>query len=125
MIGDWEGDSTVQVVARCTYRDYPRLVLSRTAARGPERLFIDEKSGFPVKLDRDEPHYLWGQNHVEYVYSTWQRVGDAAFPGVSFRVVDGQTNVERNLNSMLLTSGDKLSSGRLRPFGLGLLGFAK
>jgi hypothetical protein len=108
VIGDWRDDPTVRVVERCTYRDYPRLVLSRrgVGARATERLFIDEKSGFPVKLERDETHYLWGQNRVEYVYSTWQRVGDAAFPGVSFRVVDGRTNVERNLNSISLVSPD-------------------
>lgn len=106
VIRDWEADADARVVARCAYRDYPRLVLSRTGARGPERLFVDEKSGFPVKLEREEPHYLWGQNRVEYVYSTWQRIGDAAIPGVSFRVVDGQTNVERNLNTMRLLPGD-------------------
>jgi hypothetical protein len=106
VIGDWRNDPTVRIVERCTYRDYPRLVLQRRGARGTERLFIDEKSGFPVKLERDEPHYLWGQNRVEYVYSTWQRVGDAAFPGVSFRLVDGRTNVERNLSSISLVSPD-------------------
>ncbi|HKN67516.1 MAG TPA: hypothetical protein VJW73_14630 [Gemmatimonadaceae bacterium] len=106
VVRDWENDATARVVERCVYRDYPRLVLRRTGAYGAERLFVDEKSGFPVKLERDERHYLWGQNRVEYVYSTWQRIGDAAIPGVSFRMVDGQTNVERNLNAIRLVSSD-------------------
>ena len=106
VVRDWQSDTSARVVQRCVYRDYPRLVLARTGAQGMERLFVDEKSGFPVKLERDEKHYLWGQNRVEYVYSTWQRIGDAAIPGVSFRVVDGQTNVERNLNTIRLVSSD-------------------
>jgi hypothetical protein len=115
VVRDWQADAGARVVERCTYRDYPRLVLTRNGARGAERLFLDEKSGFPIKLERDEPHYLWGQNRVEYVYSTWQRVGDAAIPGVSFRVVDGQTNVERNLNMIRLLPSDSAPSLDLPP----------
>ena len=123
VVSDWFTDVTVRVAQRCVYRDYPRVVLSRTGMRGVERLFIDEKSGFLVKLERDQPHYLWGQNRVEYVYSTWQRVGDAAFPGVSFRIVDGETDVERNLNSMQLVSPD--SAPRLAvPSAATAMGFA-
>jgi hypothetical protein len=115
VIADWQTDSNARVVERCPYRDYQRLVLTRKGQRGLERLFIDEKSGFPVKLEREEPHYLWGQNRVEYVYSTWQRIDDAAYPGVSFRVVDGQTNVERNLSSIRLVSPDSAPSLRVPP----------
>jgi hypothetical protein len=106
VIGDWIADGGASVSERCNYRDYPRLVLTRRGPRGLERLFIDEKSGFPVKLERDEPSYLWGQNRVEYVYSTWQRLGPAAAPGVSFRLVDGVPNVERNISSMRLVQSD-------------------
>ena len=123
VVRDWQDDPRARVVERCPYRDYTRLVLTRTGARGAERLFIDEKSGFPVKLERDEPHYLWGQNRVEYVYSTWQRIGDAAIPGVSFRLVDGQTNIERNLNTIRLVSSD--SAPRLEvPASMTPMGFA-
>lgn len=123
VVRDWQGDADVRVLERCPYRDYSRLVLTRAGARGAERLFVDEKSGFPVKLERDEPHYLWGQNRVEYVYSTWQRIGDAAIPGVSFRIVDGQTNVERNLNTIQLVSRD--SAPRLDvPASATAMGFA-
>ena len=110
VIGDWLEDGGVQIAGTCVYRDYPRLVLSRKGARGTERLYVDPKSGFPVKLERVEPHYLWGQNLVEYVYSTWQRLGDTAIPGVSFRVVDGLTNVERNITTMRLVSADSAPS---------------
>ena len=106
VVEDWIADGGVAVSARCIYRDYPRLVLTRRGPRGSERLFVDEKSGFPVKLERDEPHYLWGQNRVEYVYSTWQRLGPASLPGVSFRIVDGVTNVERNIGSIALVPAD-------------------
>ncbi|HTI65325.1 MAG TPA: hypothetical protein VL524_17485 [Gemmatimonadaceae bacterium] len=106
VLGDWIRGGGARVAERCMYREYSRLVLTRTGMRGPEKLFVDEKSGFPVKLDRIEPHYLWGQSHVEYVYSTWIRVGEASLPGVSFRVADGLTNVERNVTHVALVSGD-------------------
>jgi len=106
VLGDWIRGGGARVTARCMYRDYPRLLLERTGPRGKEQLFIDEKSGFPVKLDRVEPHYLWGQVHAEYVYSTWTRVGNGAVPGVSFRLVDGRTNVERTIGSVALVPLD-------------------
>ena len=43
-----------------------RLSSSRAHARsgdhGAERLYIDQKSGYPVALERREAHYLWGQH---------------------------------------------------------------
>jgi hypothetical protein len=60
---------------------------------------------------------------VEYVYSTWQRIGDAAIPGVSFRVVDGRTNLERNVGAMQLVALD--SAPRLAvPASPRVVGFA-
>jgi hypothetical protein len=106
VLGDWMASGGVRVAQRCSYRDYPRLVLERRGPRGDERLFIDEKSGFPVKLDRTEPHYLWGQTHVEYIYSSWIRVGALTIPGVSFRVVDGSKNIERNVSSAAIVPLD-------------------
>jgi hypothetical protein len=94
MLDDWLAATDVRVVEQCNYRDFPRTVLSRVGSRGPERLFVDPKSGFPVKVDRQEPHYLWGQVHVEYVYTTWQRMGDATLPA-SYRLVEGANQIER------------------------------
>jgi len=104
---DWIASPDARTVATCEFRDYPRLVLSRRGARGEERLFIDQKSGYPVKLDRLEPDYLWGAAHVEYVYSTWQSDGALRWPVSSFRVVDGQTDVTRTYGSTRLEAPDR------------------
>ncbi|MEP6495037.1 MAG: hypothetical protein ABJF01_20285 [bacterium] len=106
MLGDWLADSDVRVEGRCMYRDYTRLVLSRRASEGSERLFIDEKSGYPTKLDRVESHYLWGQVHVEFVYSTWVRIGSAHLPIATARVVDGTTDVTRTFATPVFVSRD-------------------
>jgi hypothetical protein len=106
MLDDWLETPDVHVEGRCMYRDYSRVVLSRQGIRGRERLFLDPKSWFPTKLDRIEPHYLWGQTHVEFVYSTWQRVGNAHLPGASFRIVDGVTEVARTYGARRLVSRD-------------------
>lgn len=113
MLDDWLGSTDASVVQRCEYRDYPRLVLQRSGPQGPERLFIDEKTDFPVKLDRVEPHYLWGQVHVEYVYSTWRRLDDTYVPGVSFRVVDGRTAIERTFGPTSLVAADSAPVTRI------------
>ncbi len=104
---DWIASPDAHTVATCEFRDYPRLVLSRRGAKGEERLFIDPKSGYPVKLDRLEPDYLWGTAHVEYVYSTWQSDGSLRWPVSSFRVVDGQTDVTRTYGSTRLEAPDR------------------
>jgi len=105
MLDDWLGASDVQAVEECVYRDFPRTVLTRTSARGLERLFLDPKTGFPVKLERQEPHYLWGQVRVEYVYATWQRMGEATLPA-SYRLVDGEKQIERIVAPTRLISRD-------------------
>jgi hypothetical protein len=110
---DWMSASDVQVEGRCTYRDYPRIVLRRGGLRGPERLFLDPKSGYPTKLDRVEPHYFWGQVHVEFVYSTWQRVAGAHIPGASFRLEDGTTVVARTFGARRFVPRDSAPSLRL------------
>jgi hypothetical protein len=97
VLGEWMVSPDARAEERCVYRDYPRLVLSRRGIYGTERLFIDEKSGYPTKLDRTEPHYLWGQVHVEFVYTTWERLGDAHLPGASFRLEDGRTMIARTV----------------------------
>lgn len=95
VLHDWLAAADVRVESICTYRDYPRIVLTRRDGKLTERLFLDPKSGYPTKLDRIEPHYLWGHVHAEYVYSTWERIGDAHLPGATFRVVDGVTMTSR------------------------------
>jgi len=104
---DWIASPDARAVATCEFRDYARLVLSRHGARGEERLFIDPKSGYPVKLDRVEPDYLWGTTHVEYIYSTWQSEGGLRWTVSSFRVVDGQTEVTRTYGSTRLEASDR------------------
>ena len=130
VVRDWKSaadSGLVSVRERCAFRDYPRLVLSRRGPRGEERLFVDEKSGFPVKLERVEAHYLWGQSRVEYVYSTWQRLGDASFPGVSHRVVDGEVETERSISAMRLVAPDSAPALRIpnrdKPMGYAPAGF--
>jgi hypothetical protein len=110
VLDDWIAAPDVRVEGRCSYRDYPRTVLSRKGMRGTERLFIDPKSGYPTKLDRIEPHYLWGQVHVEFVYSTWQRIGSAHLPGGTFRVQDGVTEIARTYGSRRLVPRDSAPS---------------
>jgi hypothetical protein len=110
VLADWNAARDVRVEGSCAYRDYPRVVLSRRGARGVERLFIDAKSGYPTKLDRVEPHYLWGQIHVEFVYSTWQRVGNMHLPGVAFRMDDGVTAVTRTFGVRRLVPRDSAPS---------------
>ena len=95
VLHDWRAAGDVRVVASCVYRDYPRVVLERAGVFGVERLYLDPESGLPVKLDREEPDYLWGQLHVEYQYQTWLYGDGALRPGAAFRLVDGALQTER------------------------------
>lgn len=87
---DWSHSSQVRFVGRETYRDYPRVVLARQSSEGEQRLFLDPKSGLPVKLDYTEPHYLWGQRHIEYVFGLWQMQGELLVNASAFRLADGE-----------------------------------
>ena len=91
-------DSTVRYVGECLYRDYWRVVLSRNAVEGKEELYIDPRTAYPVKLQYDEPHYLWGQFHVENVYTTWIAPrGGGSYPGSVIRIEDGEVAVNRTV----------------------------
>jgi hypothetical protein len=103
---DWAAAGDARGVERCEYRDYPRLVLSRSGALGVERLYVDPKTGYPVALLRTESHYLWGQTQVEYVYSTWTRVADAHVPGTASRMVDGNAEITRTFGDVRLIPRD-------------------
>lgn len=75
-----------RVAQRCLYRDAWRVVLERDG----ERLFLSESDAVPVKLERTESHYLWGQVKAEYLWSTWWGVtGGGAYPNAAFRFFDG------------------------------------
>jgi hypothetical protein len=106
VLHDWRTAKDPEVVARCVYRDAPRTVIERRGVYGPERLYIDPESGLPVKLDREEPDYLWGQLHVEYQYQTWLYGDGALRPGAVFRLVDGALATERIERSFALVPAD-------------------
>jgi hypothetical protein len=94
---DWSTSEKVTLVGHCQIRDYPRIVLERNGPYGRERLAIDGANHLPVSLRREEPHYLWGQISVEYVYSNWSRSGGVVFAGSSFRMVDGAAEMSRTV----------------------------
>lgn len=112
VLRDWAGDPAVRVEGICEYRDYPRVVLTRRVAGRTERLFLDPKTGVPVKLDRSESHYLWGQVHVEYVWSNWLAKDGLLIPGSAFRLVDGSVETSLIVTGFDLAPGD--SAARLR-----------
>jgi hypothetical protein len=95
VLADWRG-APVTIAARCTFRDYPRVVLSRGTAG--ERLYLDAKSAVPVKYERVESHILWGQVLAEYVYATWWQAGPAILPMVAVRYLDGVEQNRRDLS---------------------------
>jgi hypothetical protein len=97
VIRDWRGDSVVRVAEECQYRDYWRLVLTRPGQHGDDRLYLDPKTGYPVKLDRRESHFLWGQVHVEYLYTLWGNYDGVYFPRAIYRMVDGEVKITRTI----------------------------
>lgn len=106
VIAEWAAADDAHVIGHEPYRDYPRVVLERATPGGTHRLFLDPKTGFPVKLDFDEKHYLWGQRHIEYVYSNWFLADGIRVPGSSFRLADGKTERSRTTRSVELISRD-------------------
>jgi hypothetical protein len=106
VVADWSAAPNVHVVGTENFRDYPRVVLERRTSEGEQRLFIDPKSGYPVKLDLIEPHYLWGQRHVEYVWSTWIAAGGVSYPGAVFRLADGEVEYSRTNGDAELIPSD-------------------
>ncbi|MEO8202004.1 MAG: hypothetical protein ABI679_15840 [Gemmatimonadota bacterium] len=98
VLSDFRESSDVSVIGRCQYRDYPRIALTRTGPHGPERLLLDAKTFIPVALLRTEPHYLWGQIRVEYVWSNWDRAAAGGlYPLTTFRMVDGETDLSATI----------------------------
>lgn len=106
VIADWSSASDILYVGRENYRDYPRIVLSRKIDSVEQRLFLDPKTGFPVKLEYEAPHYLWGQQKVEYVFSNWQQWGGIYTANSSFRMVDAEIEVSRTVGKVELVAAD-------------------
>ena len=78
----------VKVAALCNYREQPRIVLSLDT----ERLYLTASDATPIKLEREEAHYLFGQVKAEYVWTTWWGVrGGGRYPVASFLQYDGET----------------------------------
>ncbi|HUQ79808.1 MAG TPA: hypothetical protein VM076_01655 [Gemmatimonadaceae bacterium] len=111
VLADWKAASDVRVAGECYYRDYWRTVLARKTADGEERLYVDPKTGYPIKLDRRDRDALWGDVHAEYLWSIWAPVGDAVAPEFTFRMVDGELDHERRTQRQKLVPRD--SVGRL------------
>ncbi len=110
VIVDWSAAKDVHVVGMDTYRDYPRIVLARGAGASEQRLFLDPKTGFPVKLEFIEPHYLWGQRHIEYLWSNWLVKSGIAMPGSSFRLADGAIEISQTMGELTLVAADAAPS---------------
>lgn len=104
VISDWSASKDVRIVGTEQYRDYPRMVLERNTVTGDQRLYLDPKTGFPVKLDLIEPNYLWGQRHVEYVWSNWILRNGLTLPGAAFRIADGDVEMSLTIGSMELVA---------------------
>ncbi|MFL5787239.1 MAG: hypothetical protein ACJ748_04240 [Flavisolibacter sp.] len=108
---DWSKDVHIELGKEEIFRDYKRTVLQRNSTFGKEKLFIDNKTGYPVKLDYYEPHSLWGQVHVEIIYSNWKNVSNsnASMPTTAFRMDDGNTTIYRTIGeSELIDSSPSL-----------------
>ena len=108
VLADWHGASDAHADGECMYRDYWRTVVSRKTRSGVERLFLDPKSGIPVKLERREPHDLWGDVLVEYLWSIWSPVkgSHAIAPEFAYRIVDGEVDDQRDINAYALVPRD-------------------
>ena len=89
VLADWRAHaSDARIAQRCLFRDGWRIVLERDG----ERLYLSESDGTPIKLERIEPHYLWGQVKAEYMWNTWWGVLGAdggLYPLATFRSFDG------------------------------------
>jgi len=107
VIADWTAAGTVRFAGRQVYRDYSRIVLARTTPYGEHRLFIDAKTGFPVKLDLQEKHYLWGQRHIEYLYADWTQNAGVMIAGASFMLADGKTEISQTLGDVEMIAPEK------------------
>ncbi|MDB4913591.1 MAG: beta-lactamase protein [Gemmatimonadetes bacterium] len=112
VLADWHQAADLRVVEECIFRDYWRTVLSRTTAEGMERLYVDPKTGYPIKLERRESHYLWGDVLAEYLWSIWSPVkgSHALAPQFAFRLVDGVPDEQRILEKYATVPRDSVGA---------------
>jgi hypothetical protein len=110
VIRDWAAAGDASGGGFETYRDYARVVLERATPVGKQRLFLDPKSGFPVKLEFEEKHYLWGQQHIEYLYSNWTMGGGVLIAGSSFRLADGKVEISQTAGQVEVIARDAAPS---------------
>ncbi|MDB4949507.1 MAG: beta-lactamase protein [Gemmatimonadetes bacterium] len=103
---DWRAAADVRVAGRCVLRDYPRVVLTRRGSFGPERLYLDPRSGLPVALRRAEAHYLWGSVDARYEWVTWYGAGGLTFPLTAVRTVDGEVETTRAFGAIAFAARD-------------------
>src|SRR2546429_10000358 len=108
VIADWTAAGDARFVGRDIYREYPRIVLARTTVDGEQRLFVDSKTGFPIKLDLLDKHYLWGERHIEYLYSNWTLKDGGMIPGLSFRISDCGTKISQSVGKVDLYHRDSV-----------------
>ncbi len=106
VLADWRGAKDTHVVGECHYRDYWRTVIARRTDAGDERLYVDAKTGFPIKLDRRDRDLLWGDVHAEYLWSIWAPAGDAVAPQFAYRIVEGEVDHERIVQTFTLQPRD-------------------
>src|SRR5262249_44707516 len=57
-----------------------------------------------------EPHYLWGQQRVEYIWSTWVMKNRVELPGAAFRVVEGDIELSQTVGDLELMARDAAPS---------------
>lgn len=106
VLHDWRNSESVVTAGRCTYRDYPRIALVRRGAYGAETLLLDPRNYLPVGLIREEPHYLWGQIRVEYLWTNWQTTDGIVTPGGAVRMVDGDADINRTIAAARVLPAD-------------------
>jgi hypothetical protein len=115
VIVDWSHADHVRAGRDEMYRDYPRIVLTRRTDAGDERLLLDEKTGFPVKLEYEEPHYLWGQRRIEYLYSNWTQAGPIQVNASAFRLADGDVEISATIGDVNIEKAEAAPSLSMPP----------
>jgi hypothetical protein len=113
VVADWASGESVRTARREMYRDYMRVVLVRATPEGEQRLLVDPKTGFPVKLELVERHYLWGQRRIEYVYSNWTRAAGIMMAASSFRLADGEIEISQTVGEIELLAPSAVSTPSL------------
>lgn len=93
VLRDWREGPEPRIAGLCRYREDERIVLERDGPHGAERLYLDRQSALPVKTDRMEPQFLWGQVRNEVVWATWWSMespeGLAPYPLAAANLQDG------------------------------------